>query len=91
MRAFLVAAQTPVYTIKDGKEWSGKNVHQHITQEENIFFLEEICVDPTGIGKTMACVPGAVTVGSHWAEMGYYGFRRDGWAILVPAHLVTVH
>lgn len=90
MIGFLVKAGTRAWVINDDQEWYSQNFSTILTDTDQVFFREELVVNPTGIGKSFACVPGGVTVGSHWAEMGYYGFRRGGRALLVGAAHVEV-
>jgi len=89
MRAFIIKQGTPVKVIRDGKEWRSENFIDHTTAKENMFFIEDMTVDPTGISKT-ACVPGTVVVGSAWAGAGYYGFHRDGYTMMVQFGYVDV-
>jgi len=89
MRAFTIKKGTPAKVIRDGKEWLNDNFVNHTTTKDNMFFIEDMTVDPTGISKT-ACVPGTVVVGSAWAGAGYYGFRKDGYTLLVQFDYVYV-
>jgi len=90
MRAFVVKAGTQVNVIPVGKEWYGNNFQEHTTVHENMFFLEDMVVDPTGI-LTGACGPqDAVTIGGHYAKRGNYGFKKDSWVMLVHANDVQV-
>lgn len=89
MIAFVVAEGIEVKVIQDGKEWSGNNFKPRVTKKEHVFFAEDLIVDPLGL-CVMACKPGCVTVGSGWASKGWYGFQRDGYAMMVPGHLVVV-
>ena len=90
MIAFQVKKGTVVHCIEDGKEWAAPNIREHETVKDNLFFLEELIVDPTGISRT-ACIPNCVTIGSAYAGAGFYGFRRDGWSMLVRADQVFVN
>ena len=55
----------------------------HVTTKFNVFDKCELAIDPTGIGR-LACVPGdRVTIGGALAKKGWYGFRRDGFLLLV--------
>jgi hypothetical protein len=81
---FEILAGTEVRVIKDGREWRGENIRSWITRKDNLFDKAELCVDPTGIA-TWASVPGGVTIGSAFAEAGYYGFRSEGYTVLVHA------
>ena len=88
MRGFVVKKGTPALTVKDGVEWEANNIKRIETSKEHCFFREDIVVDP--IGK-IACHSGyAKTVGGNFAKRGYYGFRRDGWTLLVPLSVVEV-
>ena len=89
MRAFEIKAGTVVRVIKDGQEWYGPNFQSHTTTQDNLFFLEEVAIDPFG---KVGCGPQfKKTIGGHYAKSGWYGFRRDGWCILVPMGQVIVH
>lgn len=97
MRAFSIKAGTKVGMVAPGKEWFGDYWKEHYLQHDRIFFVEDIVIDPTGIGSRYACTPGCVTVGSNWAEAGYYGFKLDesygslkGYIVLVGASNVEV-
>lgn len=84
---FEVKQGTEVKVIKDGVEWYSQNFRTWITKKDNLFDKEEMIIDPTFIASW--CPPkGGVTVGSAYAEAGYYGFRSQGYAILVPASKV---
>ncbi len=83
MGIFLVEKGTKVKGIKDGKEWYLQNFIEKDLKETIVFDKAQLTIDPTGIGH-FACVPGCVTIGSAYAEAGYYGFAYQGWTILVP-------
>lgn len=85
---FEIKAGTEVKVIRDGKEWYSDNFRIHVTKEDNLFDKEEMIIDPTGIASWCPPING-VTVGSAYAKAGWYGFRRDGWALLVPASNCT--
>lgn len=87
MRAFEVPALTPVLVIRDGKEWRAPNIVNYVTRKSQTFFIEEMIVDPLG---HVGCGPNDVTIGGAYAAAGYYGFRRNGFALLVGLDLVTV-
>ena len=91
MRAFLVKQGTPVKVIRDGKEWLSVNFVDYTTTKENMFFIEDMRADPTGISP-MACGPqNKKVVGGAWAKAGYYGFTRDGYTMMVQFDNVEVH
>jgi len=89
MKLFIIKKNTPIKVIKEGKEWYSKNFKDTFTKHENIFELHDIIVDPLGnIGSTRF---NKVTIGSLFAENGYYGFKKDGWVMLVSANNVEVN
>jgi len=82
MHAFLVPQNTQVNCIPAGKSWESENIHNHWTQKENCFFVEDLVLDPTGIVES---APEADSpAGRMYRNSGYYGFKRDGWILLVP-------
>ena len=81
MGMFLVKKDTIVKAIKDGEEWRPQNFVEKPLKETLVFDKGQLTIDPTGISKR-ACVPGCVTIGSAWAEAGWYGFSHKGWTIL---------
>lgn len=83
MGMFIVEKGTECKVIKDGKEWYASNFIDHKTKEDQVFDKGEMIVDPTGIAKSWCCTPRDQVIGGDYAKAGYYGFRRDGWAILV--------
>ena len=88
MRAFEVKKGTVVQVIKEGREWATPNFIERECKKDNLFFLEDIRIDP--IGK-LGPMPGGVTIGGHYAHLGYYGFERDGYIMLVHSAKVIVH
>lgn len=96
MKLFLIPAGTDTKVIRGGKEWFSHNFEAHTTRLDNTFPLEQLIVDPVGkVGASR----GGVTVGSAYAEAGYYGFAdeayisshgRRGFAMLVPGNRVEV-
>ena len=80
MIALEVKAGTQGKVIKDGREWRGENFKDHTVTKDLLFFAEDIAIDPLG---NLSPVDG-VTVGGAWAKAGWYGFRRDGWVLMVP-------
>jgi len=89
MRAFEVKKGTKCSVIKDGAEWTSNHFKPFTTTKDLLFFVEEIAIDPAGI---VGCGPQHKNViGGAWAAGGYYGFRRDGYCLMVPLNSVTVH
>jgi len=89
MIALIVPKNTEVTVIKDNTEFYGNNLKQHVTTKENMFFAEDIRIDPLG---NVGCGPqDESTIGGWYAEHGYYGFARDGWIMLVHARHVEAH
>ena len=87
MIALEVKKGTKGKVIQDGKEWRGENFKEHTTTKDLLFFAEDIIVDPFGkLGPV-----GGVTVGGAWARAQWYGFRRDGWILLIPRSEVSAH
>lgn len=88
MGMFIVERGTEAKVIKVGKDWYAKNFQNHITKETNVFGKEEMIIDPAGINKTCPPLKG-ITIGSAYADAGNYGFKREGWIILVHASKVV--
>ncbi len=89
MLALIVPAGTETRVIRSGKPWSSNNIKVHVTATENLFFREDIVVDPVGnLGTNRSH---SHTIGGTYAEAGWYGFERDGWILLVPANKVATH
>ena len=80
MTALEVKAGTQGKVIKDGREWRGENFKDHAVTKDLLFFAEDIAIDPLGNLSPV----GGVTIGGAWAKAGWYGFRRDGWVLMVP-------
>lgn len=74
---------------RTGSMWTGANIDFHTTTKLNAFTQENILIDPLSI---FAPVENTTTarIKARWAECGYYGFRRDGWVLLVNAKLVII-
>jgi hypothetical protein len=88
MKAYVVPAKIEARIVQNGKEWGYGNIKTYTTTKKNMFFEEDIRVDP--IGK-IACHKGyAKTIGGSFAASGYYGFERDGWVLLVHAKDVQI-
>jgi len=97
MKGFIVKEGTKIQvqdTVKSRGYWKPFDM---VTTKENLFFSEDIVIDP--IGK-IGCHKGyKATVGGMYAEGGYYGFqrmdldtgRRDRYIMLVGLHQVEVH
>lgn len=88
MRAFEVKSGTVVRVIENSKEWVAPNFVEHECKNDNLFFLEDVAIDPLG---KQGPDPNGVTIGGYYAKMGYYGFARDRWTLLVPMDKVIVH
>ncbi len=88
MKIFEIKKGTQVEVIKEGLEWWRDNFKKHVTGADHGFLLEEMIIDPVGnIGCTKRHKN---VIGGLYAERGYYGFRRDGFCLVVPASKVTV-
>ena len=72
MKMFTVEAGTKVKLIKTNTEWYTYNFVDHTLKHDQSFFLEDVRIDP--VGRVANC-RGNVTVGSAWAEAGFYGFQ----------------
>lgn len=83
--------ETTVRIIKEGVEWFSNNFQEHETTKDNVFNLEEMTIDPT-MPYSSWCLTryNKSTVGGYWAECGYYGFRQNGWFVLIPTNKVTL-
>lgn len=79
---YFVPVGTSALVICDGADWIEKNIRQYVTEHESAFTEAELIVDPTAAG----C--GCLTIGDVYAQMNYFGFRRNGWVLLVPAEEV---
>jgi hypothetical protein len=78
---FKVKQGTQVTVIKEGKEWMSPNFLTHVTQKDNLFTKEEVELDPVGkLG-----VSNSNTIGYEIQSKGYYGFKKGGWYLIVPA------
>ena len=82
MHAFIVPQNTQVNCIPASKPWEAENIRSHWTQKENMFFVEDLVLDPTGITEPAA--EAKSPAGKMYSNRGYYGFAKDGWIILVP-------
>ena len=82
---FKVTSGTGVMVIREGLEWLDRNLIDHTTERDGLFEFSELIVDPQG---RSGCGPHHSTIGGAYAQLGYYGFRRHGWAMIVPAALV---
>jgi len=72
MIALLVKAGTDVKVIAPNTEWLGQNFEDQRTTEDQMFFAEDIEIDPLGhvnLGPQHDHV-----VGGAWAKAGWYGF-----------------
>ena len=79
---FEIKAGTAVKCIKEHQEWFVNNFRSHTTKADQLFGKEEVAVDP--VGKLGAHRGMPCTIGGQYAANGWYGFRRDGWVMLVP-------
>ena len=90
MGMFIVEKGVVARAIKDGREWVDKNFQTIKTKEVNVFDKHELIIDPTGIGTAYALTrANKVTIGGAYAAAGWYGFRRDGWSLLVESRDVV--
>ena len=88
MKLFKIPKGTEVRCIRDGVPWFSGNFREHVTKEDQLFDVEEVCVDPVGnLGTNRTH---GNMVGAAYARNGWYGFRRDGWVLLVPSSLVQM-
>lgn len=95
MRAYEVKAGTAVQVIKKGKEFSSVNMVEHTCKEDNLFFQEDIVVDPFSYlnrGKTSSQYFPA-SIGGAYEAAGYYGFKSEcgNWTMLVGMGSVEVY
>lgn len=87
MVALEVKKGTKGQIIRDGQEWTGNNFREFETTKDLLFFAEEIAIDPLfKLGQV-----GTNTIGAAWALAGWYGFRRQGYVLLVPFDDVHAH
>lgn len=89
MRAFEVKQGAPAYAVKVGESWNS-DMRKFSTSADNLFFVEELRIDPTGIAKHCSVPSNAVTIGGQLARDGFYGFCREGWYLIVHAAYVKV-
>ena len=103
MRAFQIPAGTLAQAIEPDADWTPANIETIITKADQLFFTEDIVVDPLGHVGTG---PDSVTVGGLYAQQGFYAFRegaaalgtnvdahrqdRTRWTLLVAADKVVV-
>lgn len=82
MRAFEVKKGTRVNVMKEGQVWALENVKTYVTQKDNLFFIEEMVLDPMGMvaPKENDC----------FGE-GFYGFLQNGWYCVIQEGLVNVY
>ena len=88
MIAFIIPEKTEVKVIAKNTEWYSYNFKPFTTTKENMFFLEDVRIDPLG---NVACGPqDRSTVGGSWAKAGYYGFesKETGHVLMVHASAV---
>jgi hypothetical protein len=103
MHAFVIPAGTTVRVVRNHAEWLPGNFREHITRADQLFYAEDVIVDPAGISPHAALPSHTRTIGGAYAERGWYGFQRghgqppgspeaegDGWTLLVPGSSVTV-
>lgn len=87
MKLFKVEKNTNVYVVKNDVAWLHLNVKDFVTTKENIFEIEDMVIDPIGkIGFNRE----AKHIGGYYARQGYYGFKKDGWVMLVHISNVKV-
>ncbi len=80
----MVAAGTPVKVMKDTLDYS-PNVVDWETQKDNMFFLEDIVMDPLNPGRAEG------EARQLWAATGWYGFNRSGYICMAPMDSVDIH
>jgi hypothetical protein len=85
---FEIKAGTEVRVIKVGQEWYAQNFKEWTTRQDNLFDKEQMTIDPTGIASWCPPLKG-VTIGSAYADAGWYGFQDQGYIILCPASKVA--
>lgn len=81
---FEITSGTEIRVIKVGKEWYAQNIRTWITCNDNLFEKEDMRIDPTGIASWCPPLHG-VTIGSAYADGGWYGFESKGYIVLCPA------
>lgn len=88
MKVYAVPPGTDVVVVAEDVEWAGLNFRVTKTKRINQFNEDELVLDP------VSCVckhhaPNAQTFGPAYARNGYYGFKRDGFIMLVLKEYVT--
>ena len=83
MGMFQVEKGTKVRLIPEGKPWHPNHIREFTTTKVNIFTKEEVIVDPIKKLGTNRSHP--KTIGGAYAKAGWYGFKSQGWNVLVHA------
>lgn len=90
MRIFSIKEGTESLLIKEGKQWFSDNFLSWKTRKDLSFGVEDLVVDPTGISKVAVTADYIHCVGGWYAQLGYYGFKKQGYILLVPRNYVEV-
>ena len=73
---FKIYKGTKVQVIKEDVPLNGSILKNHITKNNNIFEIDDMIIDPSGeIGS-----PSGNRI---YGSQGYYGFRKNGWIMIV--------
>jgi hypothetical protein len=101
MIAFVIQPGTQARAIRADRDWHPSNVKHFTTKHRQMFFAEDVVVDPVGHLGTNRSHTNAI--GGDYARAGWYGFHsheghthdeydgirralcREGWVLLVPA------
>jgi hypothetical protein len=82
---FRIEKGTPARAIREGLEWLPGNFMDLQTKNDCLFDKNQIVLDP--IGK-LGCRQNGHVIGGCLEKMGYYGFRKGKWTLIV--HITNV-
>ena len=76
MKLFKIYKGTNILAIREDVMFNRDNMKKHISKNDNIFEMEDMVIDP--LGRV-----GSPALNRVFGTRGYYGFRKNGWVMLV--------
>jgi len=87
---YIIPKNTPVITIRADKPWMPPNFVLIQTTQTNIFKPCDLVVAPYS-RNVQHCAQYAQAVGSLYASIGYYAFRKHNYICITPTEHVFIH
>ncbi len=83
MKQFKIYKGTNIFAIKEDVILNNSNIRNVKTKNDNIFEMEDMIIDP--LNRI-----GSPALNRVYGSRGYYGFRQNGWIMIVHHYNVSI-